>query len=132
MGAAAEPVGTLRSEVRALERAYSPGHHGVWAARRRAELVDAAIGALFARAGAPAGTAIAAVGGYGRGLLLPRSDIDLLILHDGSDPDAVAQLADALLYPLWNEGLDVGHAVRTPQECGAVVGRLDDLVVSSF
>ena len=125
MGAAPEPVGTLRSEVRALERAYSPGHHGVWAARRRAELVDAAIGALFARAGAPAGTAIAAVGGYGRGLLLPRSDIDLLILHDGSDPDAVAQLADALLYPLWNEGLDVGHAVRTPQECGAVVGRLD-------
>jgi [protein-PII] uridylyltransferase len=125
MGAAAEPVGTLRAEVRALERAYSPGHHGVWVARRRAELVDAAIVALFARAGAPPGTAIAAVGGYGRGLLLPRSDIDLLIVHDGSDPDAVARLADALLYPLWNDGLDVGHAVRTPRECGSAAGRLD-------
>ncbi|HJQ72551.1 MAG TPA: nucleotidyltransferase domain-containing protein, partial [Actinomycetota bacterium] len=125
MGAAPEPVGTLRAEVLALERAYSPGHHGVWAARRRAELVDAAILALFARAGAPSGTAVAAVGGYGRGLLLPRSDIDLLLLHDDSDPDTVARLADALLYPLWNDGLDVGHAVRTPQECEAAAGRLD-------
>ncbi len=125
MGAAPDAVGTLRAEVLALERAYSPGHHGVWAARRRAELVDAAIVALFARAGAPPGTAIAAVGGYGRGLLLPRSDIDLLVIHDGSDPDAVARLADALLYPLWNDGLDVGHAVRTPQECEAAAGRLD-------
>ena len=125
MGAATDAVGTLRAEVLALERAYSPGHHGVWSARRRAELVDTAIVALFARAGAPPGTAIAAVGGYGRGLLLPRSDIDLLVLHDGPDPDAVARLADALLYPLWNDGLDVGHAVRTPQECEAVAGRLD-------
>jgi [protein-PII] uridylyltransferase len=125
MGAAPDAVGTLRAEVLALERAYSPGHHGVWSARRRAELVDTAIVALFARAGAPPGTAIAAVGGYGRGLLLPRSDIDLLVLHDGSGPDPVARLADALLYPLWNDGLDVGHAVRTPQECEAAAGRLD-------
>jgi [protein-PII] uridylyltransferase len=108
-----------------LERAYSPGHHGVWAARRRAERVDAAIVTLFEGAGAPSGTAIAAVGGYGRGLLLPRSDIDLLVLHGGSDPDVVARLADALLYPLWNGGLEVGHAVRTPQECEAAAGRLD-------
>ena len=120
-----DPVGTLRAEVLALERAYSPGHHGVWAARRRSELVDAAIVALYARAGAPPGTAIAAVGGYGRGLLLPRSDIDLLVLHDGSDPGVVARLADALLYPLWNEGLEVGHAVRTLQECEEAAGRLD-------
>jgi [protein-PII] uridylyltransferase len=125
VGAAPDPVGTLRAEVLALERAYSRGHQGVWAARRRAELADAAIIALFARGGAPPGTAIAAVGGYGRGLLLPRSDIDLLILHDGSGPDVVARLADALLYPLWNGGLEVGHAVRTPQECEAAAGRLD-------
>jgi [protein-PII] uridylyltransferase len=37
----------------------------------------------------------------------------------------VARLADVLLYPLWNAGLDVGHAVRTPQECEEAVGRLD-------
>ena len=65
------------------------------------------------------------MGGYGRRLLLPRSDIDVLILHDGSDDDAVARLADGLLYPLWNAGFEVGHAVRTPQECEEACERLD-------
>lgn len=125
MGGAPDPVGTLRAEYEALERAYSQGHHGVWAARRRAELVDGALAELFARAGAPAGTAVAAVGGYGRSLLLPRSDIDLLIVHEGVDDDVVSGLADALLYPLWNAGFDVGHAVRTPEECERACERLD-------
>jgi len=65
------------------------------------------------------------VGGYGRRLLLPHSDIDLLVLHDGSDEDAVARLADGLLYPLWNAGFEVGHAVRTPEECEQACARLD-------
>jgi [protein-PII] uridylyltransferase len=125
VGGSPDPVVRLRAEFDALERAYSPGHHGVWAARRRAELVDAALGELFERAGAPPGTAVAAVGGYGRGLLLPRSDIDLLVLHEGSEEDAVGRLADGLLYPLWNAGFEVGHAVRTVQECEEACERLD-------
>ena len=125
VGAAPDPVATLTAEYEALERAYSPGHHGVWAARRRAELVDAAIATLFGLAGAPPGTAVAAVGGYGRRLLLPRSDIDLLVLHDGSDERSVARLADGLLYPLWNAGFEVGHAVRTPDDAEAAAERLD-------
>jgi [protein-PII] uridylyltransferase len=125
VGAAPDPVARLQDEYGALERAYSPGHHGVWVARRRADLVDAALRDLFERAGAPPGTALAAVGGYGRSLLLPRSDIDLLVLHDGSDDEAVARLADGLLYPLWNAGFEVGHAVRTPQECEDACERLD-------
>jgi [protein-PII] uridylyltransferase len=125
VGDAPDPVARLQDEYGALERAYSPGHHGVWAARRRADLVDAALRDLFQRAGAPPGTALAAVGGYGRSLLLPRSDIDLLVLHDGFDAAAVAPLADGLLYPLWNVGFEVGHAVRTPQECEDACERLD-------
>jgi [protein-PII] uridylyltransferase len=125
VGAPPDPVETLRASVDALERAYSPGHHGTWVARRRAQLVDVALRALFTRADAPRGTALAAVGGYGRGMLLPGSDIDVLLLHDGSDAAAVARLADALLYPLWNAGLEVGHAVRTPEECEEAAGRLD-------
>ena len=122
---AADPVVTLKAEYEALERAYSPGHHGVWSARRRAELVDGTLRELFERAGAPPGTAVAAVGGYGRTLLLPRSDIDLLVLHDGADEPAVARLADGLMYPLWNAGFEVGHAVRTPEQCEEACERLD-------
>ena len=125
MGAAPDPVATLRAEYDALERAYSRGHHGVWAALRRTSLVDAAISALFADAGAPSGTAVTAVGGYGRSLVLPSSDIDLLIVHDGVDDDVVRGVADAILYPLWNGGFDVGHAVRTPEECERACERLD-------
>ena len=60
-------------------------------------------------------TALVALGGYGRGALCPHSDIDLLVLHDGADPDAVGALAERLLYPLWDAGFTVGHAVRTPR-----------------
>ncbi|MFD8547881.1 [protein-PII] uridylyltransferase [Streptomyces sp. NPDC059649] len=63
------------------------------------------------------GTALVAVGGYGRGELSPRSDLDLLLLHDGrADPRALAALADHLWYPVWDLGLDLDHSVRTPAE----------------
>ncbi|MTA23148.1 MAG: [protein-PII] uridylyltransferase, partial [Actinobacteria bacterium] len=58
--------------------------------------------------------ALAAVGGYGRGELSPGSDLDLLIVHDGSaHEEQLAQFANALLYPLWDSGIPVDHAVRT-------------------
>ena len=51
-----------------------------------------------------------AVGGYGRSELCLYSDIDLLLLHDGPvDEEAVR----AILYPLWDSGLKIGHATRT-------------------
>jgi [protein-PII] uridylyltransferase len=120
------PVRRLLEELAALDRAYSPGHHGRWAARRRAQLVDAHLIRLFVDASPPNGTALVALGGYGRGELAPRSDIDLLLLHDGSRPREVAVLAERLLYPLWDAGLTVGHGVRTPAECAEVAhDRLD-------
>jgi len=116
--AAPAPIARLRHELVALERAYSPGHHGRWSARRRAELVDAALAELYEVAAsdprAPR-TALVALGGYGRGALCPHSDIDLLVLHDDADPVGVTAIAQRLLYPLWDAGFTVGHAVRTPQ-----------------
>ncbi|MEV5642593.1 [protein-PII] uridylyltransferase [Streptomyces flaveolus] len=74
-----------------------------------------------------AGVSLVAVGGYGRGELSPRSDLDLLLLHDGSDDKAVAALADRLWYPVWDLGLALDHSVRTPQEARKTAG--EDLKV---
>ncbi|MDQ8701859.1 [protein-PII] uridylyltransferase [Streptomyces sp. LHD-70] len=83
-----------------------------------AELTDDWLAGLFGAAAAELrGVSLVAVGGYGRGELSPRSDLDLLLLHDGSAaPGAVASLADRLWYPVWDLGLDLDHSVRTPAE----------------
>jgi len=112
-----DPIATLQAELAVLDRAYSSGSHGLWSARKRAALVDACLQALFDGADPPPRAALAALGGYGRERQFPFSDIDLLILHDGSDPDAIAALTDRLLYPLWDAGFELGQAVRTPAEC---------------
>ncbi|MET7735573.1 [protein-PII] uridylyltransferase [Streptomyces sp. NPDC005402] len=82
-----------------------------------AELTDDWLSGLFT-AGAEQlrGVSLIAVGGYGRGELSPRSDLDLVLLHDGSDSDAVAALADRIWYPVWDLGLALDHSVRTPAE----------------
>jgi [protein-PII] uridylyltransferase len=85
--------------------------------RAYSELIDDWLGLLLSRAaGSPAahGVSLVAVGGYGRAELAPNSDIDLLLLHSGR-PD-VAQIAERIWYPIWDEGLKLGHAVRTPKE----------------
>jgi [protein-PII] uridylyltransferase len=121
----------LSDELRALDRAYSQGHHGRWSARRRSALVDARLRELFAETRPPAGLALVALGGYGRRELAPASDVDLLVLHANTDAETVAHVVDRLLYPLWDTGLAVGHAVRTPDEAVAIAGeRLDALTAT--
>ncbi|GGT19010.1 bifunctional uridylyltransferase/uridylyl-removing enzyme [Streptomyces tanashiensis] len=93
-----------------------------------ARLTDDWLAGLFAAAAPPRGTALVAVGGYGRGELSPRSDLDLLLLHDGTaDKAAVAALADRIWYPVWDLGLALDHSVRTPAEARATAG--EDLKV---
>lgn len=93
-----------------------------------ADLTDDWLTGLFTAAGPPRGAALVAVGGYGRGELSPRSDLDLLLLHDGSaDPGEVAALADRVWYPVWDLGLALDHSVRTPAEARKTAG--EDLKV---
>ncbi|MDP9295347.1 MAG: [protein-PII] uridylyltransferase [Actinomycetota bacterium] len=112
----------LREQLSALDRAYSTGHHGRWSASRRAGLVDDCVRELFEGLGTPRGVALCAIGGYGRGELAPRSDVDLLLLHRERDPAELRGLAERILYPLWDSGLTLGHAVRSPEECVAGTG----------
>ncbi|UUY50125.1 [protein-PII] uridylyltransferase [Streptomyces yangpuensis] len=85
-----------------------------------AGLTDAWLSALFATATRETGVrgaTLVAVGGYGRAELSPRSDLDLLLLHDGkAEPAALGALADRLWYPVWDLGVALDHSVRTPAE----------------
>ena len=61
--------------------------------------------------GAEPGVALVAVGGYGRKEMLPGSDLDVLLLHDGRE--GIAKIADRIWYPVWDSGARLDHAVRT-------------------
>jgi [protein-PII] uridylyltransferase len=61
--------------------------------------------------------AVAAVGSFGRGELAPGSDLDIVILHNGSYPEArLSEIVNAILYPLWDQKIKVDHSVRTRNE----------------
>ncbi|KES06551.1 protein-PII uridylyltransferase [Streptomyces toyocaensis] len=93
-----------------------------------ADLTDQWLSGLFTAGTEGArGVSLVAVGGYGRAELSPRSDLDLLLLHDGGDPREVAALADRLWYPVWDLGLALDHSVRTPAEARRTAG--EDLKV---
>jgi [protein-PII] uridylyltransferase len=75
---------------------------------RRTTAVDRWLAELL---GAEPGVALVAVGGYGRRELLPRSDLDVVLLHGGRDD--IAGIADRIWYPVWDSGAELDHAVRT-------------------
>ncbi|MYW07565.1 [protein-PII] uridylyltransferase, partial [Streptomyces sp. SID2563] len=122
------PSGYAAARLRLLQEKERPGPP-----RRAAlaALTDDWLTALFTGAAQHAGVrgaALVAVGGYGRGELSPRSDLDLLLLHDGTaDASAVAALADRIWYPVWDLGLALDHSVRTPAEARKTAG--EDLKV---
>ncbi len=61
--------------------------------------------------------ALVATGGYGRGVLAPYSDIDLLFLSDGQAGPRAQRTVEFTLYMLWDLGLKVGHATRSVKDC---------------
>jgi [protein-PII] uridylyltransferase len=76
--------------------------------------VDEALGTMLELAPRSSPLALVAVGGYGRGVLAPHSDVDvwLVVSREGLGKEVVR----ALLYPLWDQGFQVGHATGTPDE----------------
>ncbi|MDQ0789474.1 [protein-PII] uridylyltransferase [Streptomyces sp. B3I8] len=116
-----DPAGYAAARLRLLTE---DAHSGPPRRAALSRLTDDWLAGLFTTAatgtgGEPAGLrgiSLVAVGGYGRGELSPRSDLDLVLLHDGTDPHRVAALADRLWYPVWDLGLALDHSVRTPAE----------------
>jgi len=68
--------------------------------------------------------AVLAIGGYGRGELCPKSDVDVMVLaDDAKNKECAAAIAKQFLHLLWDTGIDVGHSVRTVKEAMALNGK---------
>jgi len=75
---------------------------------------------------------LCAVGGNGRGEMAPYSDLDLLFLCTSkADKEICANITEYILYMLWDMGLKVGHASRSPAQC-IELGRKDETVLTAM
>src|SRR5690606_10270069 len=84
----------------------------------RAAVVDAVVSDAWRRCFAgDTAFALVATGGYGRGELFPRSDVDLLVLAPPHEQDARRRDIERFFALLWDAGLQPGHAVRSVQQC---------------
>lgn len=112
-------------ELRDRLRSERIGDGGTVVCSTLSDAMDRAIVEAFSTIGEREAVALIAVGGYGREELNLFSDIDLMVLHSGTDP---AEAAAAMFRPLWDAGLKVGHAVRSvPEAVAAAKDRFDTL-----
>lgn len=115
------PADALRAARDRYEADVRQARGGRLAAREYSAAMDGIVGGIFAAArtrpgASTAPAALAAIGGYGRRHLCLHSDVDLLILFDDRIGAAEERLVKALLHPLWDLNLDVGHQVRRTGE----------------
>jgi len=89
---------------------------GLTLARKHADVADAMLQALFAAAlrrrppGCGPDVLLAAVGGYGRQQLGWKSDLDVMFVTM-TDTAELEDFVEAVLYPLWDAGVAIGHQV---------------------
>jgi len=120
---AAEAVGRLRGRIAAQHALGAPG---VQTCGLATDLHDAIVGEIWEACLADRGpresdllrrhVALVAHGGYGRREMAPYSDVDLMVLHDGTAGDVIAEVAKRLLQDLFDAGLQVGQSVRRVSE----------------
>ena len=108
---------SLRNDRLSLEQAFL--EHGKAASLQAAHsrLIDRYLRRVWKQLAMPDRIALAAVGGYGRRKLYPKSDIDLLILLDAEPDNALQQQLHQFIRVLWDIGLEVGHSTRTVEQC---------------
>ncbi len=118
-GEPAQYAAALRALRESLAERFWAGEAARELAACQCEYTDYILRHLWPRIMDDERAALVAVGGYGRGELHPASDVDILILVEREDDEQVNQAIESLLMLLWDIGLEVGHAVRTPAECQA-------------
>ena len=130
------PVAAAREYLSAtratLTAAFHPSKPITPLLRDASDAVDTALSHLWeAQVGDPADVALIAVGGYGRGELFPHYDIDILVLTGSTPTNAITLKLEAFITTLWDIGMQIGHSVRTLEEC-ATLAREDLTVVTTM
>jgi [protein-PII] uridylyltransferase len=118
-----------RSELKLL--LVTPGAAGTRLSRRHAEIMDGLMVKLYAAAHVDrhdSSVLLGAVGGYGRGLLGLKSDLDVCFVTTGAT-DALQPFVERMLYPLWDAGVSVGHQVISIAD--AVADAVHDLPMAT-
>ncbi len=114
-------IATLRGEVKAMQQTLRTDYERSNDARglliARSNQVDKVLLKLWNHLDFPRSLTLAAVGGYGRGELYPASDVDLLILLTQPAEPLLQEKLEKLVGAFWDIGLEIGHSVRTIQEC---------------
>ncbi|MGB3209645.1 MAG: [protein-PII] uridylyltransferase [Desulforhopalus sp.] len=112
-------MSAFRAERKALRERWEKGGNGDGLLLDHCRMVDEYIINSCVRSDVGAceeQVALVALGGFGRRELFPFSDIDLMILYHPKVKKQIGAVTDAVLYPLWDTGLEVGHGVRTVAE----------------
>ncbi|MDQ7075638.1 MAG: [protein-PII] uridylyltransferase [Gammaproteobacteria bacterium] len=122
---------TLKRYDDVIHRRFTTGTPIQEVVQLRSQLVDEILLHIWQRhfPSTPDTVALIAVGGYGRSEMMPKSDVDLLILLHETDPEQHNEALEQFLTFLWDIGLDIGHSVRTVAEC--VEQARDDITVAT-
>ncbi len=123
-----KPIGLWLAEQRqVLARSAMDGATGTDLVAAQTDLVDGLIigryrhaaqhGQEVLRTAAFQDCCLVALGGYGRREMAPYSDVDLMVLYRPDVVKVVPELVRQVLHPLWDVGFQVGHSVRTIQDC---------------
>jgi len=132
LAAAREFLEHFREE---LKRGHREGEDGASVVQSITTMTDALVTRLFTalsddlQISKTGELSLVAIGGYGRGELNPYSDLDLMFLYSGKDIKRVEEVANRLLYFLWDLRLDVGYSVRTLADCLEMAG--NDITVKT-
>lgn len=118
----------LADGLESLKTMHAGGASGGDAVHAHARFVDDLVRSLCrlvardAEAESVAATplVVVALGGYGRGELHPSSDIDLMVVYEGELTPYVQRVTQELLYTLWDLNLQVGHSLRSLEDCVAM------------
>jgi [protein-PII] uridylyltransferase len=97
--------------------AFNADHRADRLLARMSAATDDAVRALWVGSGLPPTSLLAAVGGYGRNEMFPHSDVDLLVLTPQPPTAQESRAIEAFVGACWDCGLEIGHSVRTLEEC---------------